>query len=77
MAYFFIYLGLNMLVILIYKLLGNYDDMIDHLVDYLLTECPEVYKNRNHTALVVIIAIYLLAFPDFIYHIVNDYILNR
>lgn len=76
MEYLFIYLGLNMLVILIYKLLGVYDNKVDNLVDYCLTECPEFYKNRNHTALVVIIIIYLLAFPDFVYHIINDCILN-
>ena len=77
MEYLFIYLGLNVLVILFYKLTGEYDDMIDNLVDQCLTQLPQFYKNRNHTALVVIIGFYLLAFPDFVYHIVNDYILKR
>lgn len=75
LEFLFIYLGLNMLTILIYKLIGEYDDVIDYVVDELSKIHSDV--NRNIIALIVIILTYLLAFPDLVYGILIKYILKR
>ena len=74
MEYLFIYLGLNVLTILYWKVTGEYDEFIDCVVDELSKKNPDV--NRNIIALIMIVLVYLLAFPDLIYSIVY-HILNR